>query len=103
MKNTMAEKMMYMGAGIGVVIFAVFGLLHGSFLGGVIGLKISAVLFGEPVTSGILARAIVAVSMLLGVLVPGMALTAAGSGAGWLIGSLIDLLKPAKTLKTVAS
>ena len=35
-----AKKLAYMGAGCGVVLFGVFGLLPGSFLGGVMGLII---------------------------------------------------------------
>ena len=37
-ENRLAKKMAYMGAGCGLVLFAVFGLLPGSFLGGVMGL-----------------------------------------------------------------
>src|SRR5512137_1950080 len=67
--TTYTKKMAYMGAGCGVVLFAVFGLLPGSFLGGVMGLNLAGIVFGTPVGTGILPRMIVAASMLIGVMV----------------------------------
>ena len=53
MKDTnYKKKLAYMGAGCGVVLFAVFGLLPGSFLGGVMGLNIAGTIFGTPVGAG---------------------------------------------------
>ena len=56
--TTYTKKLAYMGAGCGVVLFAVFGLLPGSFLGGVMGLNIAGILFGTPVGAGLLPRMI---------------------------------------------
>ena len=60
----MAPKTTYLGAGIGLVLFAIIGLLPGSLLGGAMGLNIVGVLFGYPVTASLLSRIIVAASML---------------------------------------
>jgi hypothetical protein len=90
MKNTMARKGAYIGAGAGLVLFAIFGLLPGSLLGGAAGINIAGMLFGLPLEPGLISRAIVLVSMLLGVLVAGIAIVTASSTVGWLVGSLVD-------------
>ena len=82
-----------MGAGAGVVLFAVFGLLPGSFLGGVMGLNLAGSLLGTPVASGILSRLIVAASMILGVMVAGIMFITASATLGWLIGTVVDGLR----------
>src|SRR3990172_9180919 len=97
MKDTRyTKKLAYMGAGCGVVLFAVFGLLPGSFLGGVMGLNIAGTLLGVPVTSGILSRMIVAASMVTGVMVSGIIFITASTVAGWLIGTVADALTAEK-------
>jgi len=73
MKDTRySKKLMFIGAGCGIVLFAIFGLLPGSFLGGVMGLNIAGTLLGMPVTSGILSRVIVAALMVVEVMVAGI-------------------------------
>ena len=91
-----SRKMAYIGAGCGIVLFAVFGLLPGSFLGGVMGLSISGGLFGLPVSSGILSRMIVAASMVVGVMVSGIMFITASSVTGWLLGTVVDALSAGK-------
>ncbi len=92
MKTTMTRKAAYMGAGAGLVAFTLFGLLPGSLLGGAAGLSFSGMLFGLPLESGLIARGIVLVSMLAGVLVSGIAILTAASTAGWLMGYAADAL-----------
>lgn len=75
----------YIGAGAGLVIFALFGLLPGSLLGGAAGIKVAGLFFGFPLDAGLLSRAIVLASMLAGVLVSGIAVVTASSTIGWLI------------------
>jgi hypothetical protein len=91
-----AKKLAYMGAGCGVVLFAIFGLLPGSYLGGVMGLNLAGIILGFPVTSGILSRLIVAASMVMGVMVAGITFVTASSTAGWLIGTVVDALTAEK-------
>ncbi len=93
----MAKKMSYIGAGAGLVLFAVIGLLPGTFLGGVIGLNIAGSLFGMPVSSALLPRLIVGLSMLMGVLVSAIIFISGATVAGWLIGYVIDSLRVEKT------
>jgi hypothetical protein len=75
-----AKQAAYIGAGAGLVGFALVGLLPGSFLGGVIGLNIAGALM-------------VGISMLLGVFVSALMFVSASSIAGWLIGLAVDSLK----------
>lgn len=91
-----ARKMAYIGAGAGIVLFAVAGLLPGSFLGGVVGLNIAGSLFGMPVSSALLPRLIVGVSMLIGVMVSATIFVSSCTVAGWLIGYVIDAVRVGK-------
>jgi hypothetical protein len=90
MKTTISRKSAYIGAGAGLALFAIFGLLPGSLLGGAAGLKFAGMLFGLPLDPGIVSRAIVLASMLVGVLVSGIAIITATSTAGWLVGRVLD-------------
>ena len=91
--RTYTKSLTYIGAGAGVVLFAVFGLLPGSFLGGVMGLNLAGSLLGTPVASGILSRLIVAASMILGVMVAGIMFITASATLGRLIGTVVDGLR----------
>ena len=88
-----AKKMAYAGAGAGLVLFAVMGLLPGSLLGGAIGLNMAGSLFGFPVSSALMSRLLVGMSMLLGILVSAVIFIAGSSSLAWLIGCAIDSLK----------
>lgn len=99
----MKEKLTYIGAGAGLVLFAVFGLLPGSFLGGVMGLNLSGLLFGYPVTASVLSRIIIAIGMLLGVMVSGLIFIIAGSTFGWLVGLAVDSIKSAKKVSEAST
>ena len=90
MKTTIARKTTYIGAGAGLVLFAFFGLLPGSLLGGVAGINIAGWLFGLPLEPGLLSRMIVLIAMLTGVLVAGLAIVAASSAIGWIAGKVLE-------------
>ena len=90
MKTTLSRKAAYLGAGAGLVLFAIFGLLPGSLLGGAAGIKFAGMLFGLPLEAGVVSRSIVLLSMLVGVMVSGIAIVTATSTAGWLVGNVID-------------
>ena len=100
--TTYTKKLAYMGAGCGMVLFAVFGLLPGSFLGGVMGLNIAGILFGTPVGAGLVPRMIVAASMVVGVMVSGMMFIMASTTLGWVLGTIVDAVKTGhKELATI--
>jgi hypothetical protein len=90
MKNTIAKKGAYIGAGAGLVLFALFGLLPGSLLGGAAGINVAGWLFGLPLDPGIISRAIVLISMLVGVLIAGIVIVTATTTVGWLLGRLLE-------------
>ena len=90
MKNSIAKKGAYIGAGAGLVLFALFGLLPGSLLGGAMGINIAGWFFGLPLDPGIISRAIVLISMLVGVLVAGIVIVTATTTVGWLAGRLLE-------------
>jgi hypothetical protein len=72
------------------VLFALFGLLPGSLLGGAMGINIAGWIFGLPLEPGILSRVIVLASMLMGVLVAGIVIVTAMSTIGWLAGKVLE-------------
>jgi hypothetical protein len=90
MKNTISKKGAYIGAGAGLVLFALFGLLPGSLLGGAMGINIAGWFFGLPLDPGIISRAIVLVSMLVGVLVAASVIVTATTTVGWLAGRALE-------------
>jgi hypothetical protein len=90
MKTMIARKTAYIGAGAGLVLFALFGLMPGSLLGGAMGINIAGWLFGLPLEPGLLSRIIVLASMLIGVLVAGIVIVTATSTVGWLVGKVLE-------------
>jgi hypothetical protein len=90
MNTTLSRKTAYIGAGAGMVLFAVFGLLPGSLLGGAAGIKLAGMLFGLPLESGIMQRVIVLASMLTGVLASGVTIVTATATLGWLAGAALQ-------------
>lgn len=74
-------------------MFAIIGLLPGSFIGGVIGLNIAGSIFIAPLGEAILPRLVVGISMVLGVLIAGIAFVAGASIIGWLTGYSVDAVR----------
>ena len=101
-EKDIAKKGLYMGAGAGLVLFAIVGLLYGSLLGGVVGLSIAGSIFGYPVGPQIASRMIVAASMLFGILVSGIVFTGGLAFVGWAIGYAIESLTAKKTVEQEA-
>jgi hypothetical protein len=90
MNTTLSRKTAYIGAGAGMVLFAIFGLLPGSLLGGAAGIKLAGMVFGLPLDPGIISRAVVLASMLMGVLVSGITIVTAATTTGWLAGKALE-------------
>lgn len=103
MKTSLAKKAAYIGAGAGMVLFALFGLLPGSLIGGAAGINVAGWIFGLPLEPGIISRAVVFASMLVGVLVSGVAIVTAASSAGWLMGKVMDATVPRRTYSEKAA
>lgn len=90
MNTTLSRKTAYIGAGAGLMLFAIFGLLPGSLLGGAAGIKLAGLFFGLPLDPGIFSRVIVLASMLVGVIVAGITSVTATTSLGWLVGRVLQ-------------
>jgi hypothetical protein len=90
MNTNLSRKTAYIGAGAGLVLFAIFGLLPGSLLGGAAGIKLAGMFFGLPLDPGIVSRVIVLASMLVGVMVAGITSVTATTSLGWLVGKVLE-------------
>jgi len=86
----MAKRGLYVGTGAGLVLFVLAGLLPGSLIGGVIGLKVITAVTGAPLGGAILSRIVLAVSMLTGIMVSGLVCIMGPGLIGWTLGYLID-------------
>lgn len=99
MKTTdLSKKGLYAGAIIGIILFAVIGLLPSSFIGGVLGLKIASHIFGVPLGMALMPRIIVGITMVLGVLITGAIFVVGLSFTGWLCGYVIEIVRTKKTV-----
>ncbi len=90
MNSTLSRNTAYIGAGAGLVLFAMFGLLPGSLLGGAAGIKLAGLFFGLPLDPGIVSRAIVLASMIAGVVTAGITIVTATSTLGWFLGRALE-------------
>jgi hypothetical protein len=97
--KTLAKKGLYIGAGAGLILFAILGLLPGSFIGGVLGLNIAGSIYGTPLEPALIPRIIVGVSMLMGIFLAGLVFVVGSSIIGWLIGSAIDSIRHARAVE----
>lgn len=96
MKRTFANKGLYVGAGIGISLFALVGILSGLAIGGVIGLKLAGLLFGIPVKFTLFARILIAVSMIAGVIGAAAVFILGAAITGWIAGSVADSIHSEK-------
>lgn len=85
-----SQKGLYVGTGIGLILFVLVGLLSGSLIGGVIGLKVAGLIFGSPLEGALLARVIVVISMLSGVFVSALVFIGGMGFLGWAAGYIYD-------------
>ncbi|HMK60951.1 MAG TPA: hypothetical protein VK452_07380 [Dissulfurispiraceae bacterium] len=93
MKTQYSRKGLYTGATIGLILFIIIGLLPSSFVGGVLGIKIASYLLGTSIETALLSRAVVGVSMVIGILATGCVFVAGTSLIGWGIAHLTHAAK----------
>jgi hypothetical protein len=103
MKTNMSKIGLYIGIGAGLVLFALGGLLAGSFIGGSIGVTFAKNVVGGTIESSLLTRLILLVSMLLGVLLSGVLFLISTSSLGWLIGYTMDAVVSDRTVERQAA
>ena len=92
-KGEIAKRGLYVGIGVGLVLFVLAGLMPGSLIGGVIGLRVVNAVTGGPLGSELIPRVVVGVSMLGGIITSALICIMGPGVAGWAIGSLIDSVK----------
>jgi hypothetical protein len=98
MKKVLSSQGVYIGAGAGFILYALFGFLPGCLLGGAVGISIAGLLFGLPLEPGLLSRALILLSMIAGAVVSLTVTVIASSALGWFAGSLLRISKREKTL-----
>jgi len=91
-----AKRLGLVGAGIGLTLFALFGLLQGSLIGGAIGLDIVNSLYSTAAEPTLLARVIIGASMLAGVIVTGILFVVFFSIAGLSVGYVVGWMAEPK-------
>ena len=92
-KGELAKRGLYVGIGVGLVLFVLAGLMPGSLIGGVIGLKVINAVTGGPLGSELLPRIMLALSMLAGIIASALICIMGPGLVGWAIGSLIESVK----------
>jgi len=89
-RGEIAKRGLYVGIGAGLVLFVLAGLMPGSLIGGVIGLRIVNAVTGGPLGSELIPRIVVGVSMLAGIITSALICVMGPGVVGWGIGHLID-------------
>lgn len=93
MERKKSKTFAYVGAGIGLTLFALFGLMYGSFLGGIIGLQINGQLFESAADFGMLQKIVVILGVMFGVLLAAIAFVAGSSLVCYLLGCVVDVFQ----------
>lgn len=96
--QTRTKRYSLVGAGAGLGLFAVVGLLPGAFMGGVVGLRIASMLYGGPVEPLLMVRFITVFAMVMGVMLAGLIFITAGATFGWIAGLLMDHMRAPKSV-----
>lgn len=87
-----AKKGLYVGTGAGIVLFALVGLLPGSFIGGLIGMTIAKWIFGAELLGAVLPRLVVAVGMVAGVVGAAIVFVLGGGMLGYAGGFIAEAI-----------
>ncbi len=90
-KNKMASHMAMVGCGAALTVFAIYGLLNASLIGGLVGLNIAGAITGFPVEASLVAKVIVTLSMLAGVMIAALTFALAGATLGWIGGKAAEI------------
>ena len=99
-KLELSKKGLYVGTGIGLILFVLVGFLSGSLIGGMVGLKITQSIMGAPVDATLISRVVVALSMIVGVMVSAVLFIGGMAALGWSAGFLFEASKKPKLSET---
>ncbi|MEZ0343340.1 MAG: hypothetical protein ABWJ99_00825 [Caldimicrobium sp.] len=90
-----ARKAIYIGTGVGLILFVLLGFFPSAMMGGFVGLKLAELIMG-PGSMGVLARILAAVSMIGAVIVTAVAFVLGGALAGYAISQKLSSKAEAK-------
>jgi len=94
-REVLARKCALIGAGAGLVLYAIFGLLQGAVMGGTAGVLAANWVFGagtiELMGSELITRVIVGAAMLTGVVVSLIMFLTISTIIGYVCGSILGL------------
>lgn len=88
---------LYIGSSVGLILFALTGLMPSLYAGGMSGLTLAISMFGSPPGSDLLPRLTVALFMIVATMLAGTVYTLGTGAIGWLIGNVIHLLTSDRT------
>ena len=88
----------YTGAGAGIAVFALYGFLPSSFLGGIVALNMLGAWVSPVATAGVVERFVVALFMGLSVLLAACAAGFAGGACGRLVGTALDRVRASRPI-----
>jgi len=95
-RQELAKKCALIGAGMGLVLYAVFGFLQGALLGGTAGILAANWIFGPGtlyIMGGeLITRMMVGAAMLTGVVVSLVIFVTLSSTAGYIFGNVLGLM-----------
>jgi len=104
-RQELARKCALIGAGMGLVLYAVFGFLQGALLGGTAGILAANWVFGPGtlyITGGeLITRVIVGAAMLSGVVISLVIFVTLSSTAGYIFGNVLGLMLGAESEESV--
>jgi hypothetical protein len=86
----MSKKGLYIGTGVGLILFVLVGLLSGSFFGGLAGLKLMEYMTGGPVQTTLITRVVIVLSMLAGVVASAVMFIGGMGVLGWAAGFVFE-------------
>ena len=89
----MSKKGLYVGTGIGLILFVLVGLLSGSFFGGMAALKIMESITGGPLEATLITRMVIVISMLAGVVASAVIFIGGMGVLGWAAGFVFEANK----------
>ena len=92
----MSKKGLYVGTGVGLILFVLVGLLSGSFFGGLAGLKIMESITGGPLEATLITRMVVVLSMLAGVVASAVIFIGGMGVLGWAVGFVFEANRKAQ-------
>ena len=92
----MSKKGLYIGTGIGLILFVLVGFLSGSLVGGMAGLKIMELIRGAALDTTLLSRVVVGVFMVVGVIVSAVLFIGGMAALGWTAGFMFEAVKKPK-------